>query len=298
MNEKELIGKLNNFKNIKLDSNYKEEAKGILFNQISSSSDNFVIHNFTLTQKVFGYIAQPIWAVFFAIIIIGGGIFSVGASQYMNPSDSLYIAKLISNKAQLAITFNEVKKTKLGIKFANNHAKDITKVLASGEIDNEGAEATRLGEDFKEQISSVRSKLNEIKIAEESNSSVDELASTNSDDQIFSANSGRDNNGVQVSGSDNNVVVPSGEEEEVAPVIKEGEETASSTNEVKEENAEGSEIENAEKILDEAESLFLEKDYGGTLNKLDEAGILIDSVTEDEGEVKGASEMASSTEEN
>jgi hypothetical protein len=317
MTEKELIKKLNSLKSIKLDSNFKEESGRVLYNQISNSSGGFTA-SLNVFQKAFGYIAQPMWAVFFVVVVIGGGIFGVQASNYSNPGDSLYIAKIISNKAKLAITFDEEKKTKMRIRFASDHAKDITKFLAESDPKEETKETEKLSKNFKEQIYSVKTKLKEIKIAkndenEEGGEMVEE--SIPDDEAVFGANLGKEEKGVQISIPDDPISDSPQNDEGQTAENEEGEaggEEISILNNNNEENATGTEaieeiieesnnsnndLEKAEEILSEAESLFDSKNYNGALNKLDEAGVIINSVTgEEDGEVKGESEAASSTE--
>jgi hypothetical protein len=318
MTEKELIKKLNGLKSIKLDSNFKEESGRILYNQISNSSGGFTA-SLNIFQKAFGYIAQPVWAVFFVVVVIGGGIFGVQASNYSNPGDSLYIAKIISNKAKLAITFDEEKKTKMRIRFASDHAKDITKFLAESDPKEETKETEKLSKNFKEQIYSVKTKLKEIKIAkndenEEGGEMVEE--SIPDDEAVFGANLGKEEKGVQISipddstsspsQTDNNQVEDNEEEkaggEEVSILNNNNEQNATGTKAVEEavedSDSSNNDLEKAEEILNEAESLFDSKNYNGALDKLDEAGAIINSVTgEEDGEVKGEAEVASSTEE-
>jgi hypothetical protein len=254
------------------------------------------------------------------VVVIGGGIFGVQASNYSNPGDSLYIAKIISNKAKLAITFDEEKKTKMRIRFASDHAKDITKFLAESDPKEENKETEKLSKNFKEQIDSVKTKLKEIKVVKKDEGEERrEVAEENvpvDDEAVFGANLGKEEKGVQISipddstsspsQTDNNQVEDNEEEkaggEEISILNNNNEQNATGTEAVEEviEEVDNSnnDLEKAEEILNEAESLFDLKNYNGALNKLDEAGAIINSVTgEEDGEVKGESEAASSTEE-
>ena len=141
MENKELIKQLNNLKSIVPDSGWKERNRNVLFSQISSSD---VIASseakgfasiFVIPQKMVRILSTPSWAVFFVcFIVLSGSVFSVGAARLSKPDSSLYIARIISEKARLAVTFNEDEKTKLGFKFANDHAKDIMEVLSNTDL--------------------------------------------------------------------------------------------------------------------------------------------------------------------
>ena len=139
MNEKELIKQLNSFKDIKPDSQWTSNNREILAHQIGNGQAEAKISWFNasanmLPQKLFKQLSQPVGIVLLiAAIVFGSGIVSLRAARNTKPGDSLYIAKIINEKAQLAITFNEKEKVKLGIEFAGNRAKEITQVLAESE---------------------------------------------------------------------------------------------------------------------------------------------------------------------
>ncbi len=307
--DKDIILKLNSLKAVKPESQWKAENRNILFNQISNSSASSVESEFefilSIPRQVLRFISQPAWAVFF-IALIALSVFSVSAAKYTKPGDSLYIAKRISERAQLAITFNKEKKTKLDIKFASDHAKGITQVLSNIESDNE-EKVERLTRDFKREVNIVREKLNEVKTDEEM--------------QVFTTSLGKGNKGMQISNLDDEElgIIEEGIEEEKslepAPAEEAAKEEASATSTLQEgppirraggqaeqgtEESIGtllSDIEEVHKKLGEAEALFDENDYDGTFEKLEEVDELIENtdIFEDQGEVKGVSESATST---
>ena len=111
--------------------------------------------------------------------------------------------------------------------------------------------------------------------------------------QVFSANLEKDDKGVQVSPgeisqSKSDETTISQEDDAIISQASEG--IATST--IEEDNNIGDDLEDAHKILEEAEELFNEKDYNGTLNKLVEVDAIVESVnsSQEEGEVKGISE--------
>lgn len=293
MNNKELIQKLEGLKSIKPSQDWKQSNRAILYSQISNNSSKVKFSVMSLVREFF---SQPSFALFAVLaIVIFGSIFSFGAVQ-TKPGDSLYIAKLISERAQLAITFDEVKKNKLNIKFAHERAKEIARVLSGTDYSNEEDldEKEKLQQDFKKEIDTVRQKINDIKVASESTTEV------NSEEDIYvvGANLGRDDNGIQISeGPEDVVISPVTPETPVEATDDEGEETAAtSTTEQETEEDENADLEEANKKLEEAEELFSNSDYEGTVSKLEEVDAILNPVAE-EGEVQGVKESASSTEE-
>ena len=284
--DKDIILKLNSLKAVKPESQWKAENRNILFNQISNSSASSVESEFefilSIPRQVLRFISQPAWAVFF-IALIALSVFSVSAAKYTKPGDSLYIAKRISERAQLAITFNKEKKTKLDIKFASDHAKGITQVLSNIESDNE-EKVERLTRDFKREVNIVGEKLNEVKTDEEM--------------QVFTTSLGKGNKGMQISNLDDEELGIE-EEKSLEPVPAEeaDKEEVSATSTEESIETPLSDINEAHKALEEAEALFDENDYDGTFEKLEEVDELIENtdIFEDQGEVKGVSESATST---
>ncbi|MDD5290719.1 MAG: DUF5667 domain-containing protein [Patescibacteria group bacterium] len=303
MENKELIEKLNSLKSMAPDREWKEKNRAILFSQISATvvpaakENGAMVKIFVLPRTLARFFSTPAWAVFFVcLLIVAGSAFSVGAARLTKPDSSLYIARIISEKAQLAVTFGEEKKAKLSFKFANDHAKDITEILAKTDSGDEAGKSKteKLSENFKNEMKVAKTKLKEMGAAPSKTEGGSE------EDKVFSANLGREERGVQVSEPQKEEIVAESNQTETGEVgiIKtEGAEKATNTP-AKEAGGHPADLGDAHKILEEAEELFNEKDYGGTLNKLEEANNIVNNVgLEDRGEVKGASDGATSTEE-
>ena len=158
MNDKDLLKKLNNLKTIKPDDNFKKNCRDILYAQISagtaenkSESNLKTIWDSLMPGKIFLQMAKPVWITSLAsILILVIGVGGVYASKNSKPGDSLYIAKIISEKAQFVMTFNEKDKAKLGLEFATNRAKEITQVLEESKEpeDSKGKTVEKLKQNF------------------------------------------------------------------------------------------------------------------------------------------------------
>ncbi len=289
MTEQELLSQLNKLQNIKPDNQWKNDNREILFNQITGGQEEIKVGWFKvlenmLPQQLIRQLSQPVWAVVLIMaIVFGGGIASLNASRDTKPGDSLYIAKVISEKAQLAITFNEKEKAKLGIEFAGNRAKEITQVLAEADnvIKEKEAKVEKLTRDFKKEIKQVKSRLVKINIMQKSQDIegakdiTDDELSTTTDEAIgvFSANLEKSDQRMEISEPNTTTT----DEQPSDSTAQDQAETAA-TGAVSEDpvSDEAEQVDDLAKILAEAEKLFDEKDYGGTLDKLSEANNKID----------------------
>ena len=326
MTEKDLLKQLNKYKDIKADSTWKEENRAVLLNQITNSSSapesgfsfGKIANSFKLYSDIFyngivKNLGQPlILTSMIVLTVLGGGIMSIHASRNTTPGDSLYIAKKISEKTQLAFAFSEKKKAKLNIVFAENRAKEIAQVMANEKPEAEKKEIVeRLTGDFKNEISKVKTRINKI------NKDIEEEAKKDTEDalveeNLFTANLGKGKDGISISESKTNSMVNEQSEtfqdEDVYSPGNNNEETkdATTTDEVENIIASSSdEIDevktNSQDLLGEVKELIENEDFDTSLEKLDQAVDNIDENIEN-GEVKGAMEeneevTASTTEE-
>jgi len=256
MREKELLSQLNNLKNIKPDSRWKSGNRDILLSQISAGdcSAEASETKFSVSHYFRNFFHQPALVVAVIVLaVLGGGVFGMASARDAKPGDSLYIAKIISEKAQLAVTFNEKEKAKLGIEFAGNRAKEIAQVLAEEGDGDKEAQVEKLARNFKKEISVAKTRLKNIKVIKDDNSpketeldsKTEESPEQEDDNQVFSANLGKKDKGVQVYNPSDS-----------APAVEKRT--------------------SVEEALGEAEELFARKDYGAVSDKLEEVKAIID----------------------
>lgn len=305
MKDKELLLKLNGLKSIAPDKKWKSSSREILYSQISNSTarlykkDEIEEGFFAMwPQKLARVFSQPAFAVFLVVFLIaGGGLVSAKVAKKSTPGDSLYIARVISERAQLAITFNDTQKTKLNIKFANDRAKDITQTLKESEFKSEKeiAQKENLVKSFRKEINNVKA---ELRGASGVNKNLTAAGLQDDEVQVFGANLGKDERGMQVLEPDKKLFQPAKEEATAADGSGKPEEATEKAGEI---SKSLSDLENAQQKLEEAEELFNKDDYGAALDKLEEVGVIIKDTGEfdvpnvEQGEVKGASEKATST---
>lgn len=275
MNDKDLFKKLNNLKTVKPDDNWRKNYREILRSQIlagaavnKTESNLKIIWESIMPGKIFIDLAKPVWATtLVSALILAIGIGGVYFSKNSKPGDSLYIAKIISEQAQQAITFNEKDKAKLGLEFAANRAKEITQVLEESKesADKKGEKVEQLSQNFKKEISQVKTRLTTIKAAESQNKKTEEP-------EVFGANLGKSNERMELA----EPAKPTA----VAPVQPAPAATTTKEN-----------------LIEEADKMFDKKNYDGTINKIKELKQIINQESKDFelGQIKGASETATST---
>lgn len=279
---KNILLQLNNLKNIKADSEWKERSREILLSQISGSFSLEKEEEQTGLSYYFkNFLHQPALVVAVIIIVVlGGGGVSIGASFDSKPGDSLYIAKIISEKAQLTFTFDEKEKTKLNIEFAKNRAKELAQVLEGNNEGDDSVAVEKLSNNFKKEISATRERLSRTG---SSNMVIEDSS------EVFSATVGKSSEGIEIYNSEVKEDIVAQPE-----VNNQASATSSDSNIV------------IRKIgvieaLDEVEKMFSDHDYDGALDKLNKVEDVINgnvqpSTDNSEGEVLGEkSESATST---
>ncbi len=324
MEDKELIAKLKKLKEIKPAAKWQETNRSILMNQLYSSGKHFGVRE-TVKQRLslrwlanlprtMRGLSQPAVAVFLiAMVIMGGGVMSIKAAKDSIPGETLYIAKILNEKTQQVLTFNETKKAHLGLTFAGNRAKELKEVLEQTEASAERVQ--QLVINFRKELAIAKERiarmnertprvvtpkpLNEI----DANLTTDEIVGEISEDsQVFSANLGKEDNGIQVG----EAVVTEVQDEETTlenqEEVIETPEPATTTPEESEQadsagslQASSSEIivikeegSDAGDAVEEAQALLETQDYDATLSKLEEA----DDLIEQAGTVKGEEAVA------
>ena len=259
MKGKNIIKQLNSLKEIKADAGWKAKNRELLLNQIyGSQADNQAIKNdwvfyFRLPLMMAREVSQPTLVAFLIFVFLAGGTFtSVRVARNTKPGDSLYIAKIASEKTQFALTFDQKEKAKLGISFANNRVDEINQVLAETSSDSNNAKVDTLIKDLKEQIGDVKTRIAKI-----SPTAVNQNNNAEEGSEVFSASFSKDANGLQI--SDNNGITETKAAASTTAMAKATSTPATSS------------IASTATILEEAKQLLDEDKYNDTLKKLDQA---------------------------
>jgi hypothetical protein len=190
------------------------------------------------------------------------------------PNDALYIARVISEQAQINATFNNNSRNKLTAKIANNHARDIASVFVDPEFEEDDEAVTKLNEDFKKEINTVKeslTKITNIKIED------DEAAE---DKIVFAVDLEKDNSGLEIYNSDDEntdleIIAEEDTEDlnleplEIKPVATTTEATSTVSDEAQKEA-------DSYEALDEVQNLYDQSKYEEALEGLDKIDEMID----------------------
>jgi hypothetical protein len=273
MLEQSLIKQLSQLKEIKPDADWKIRNRDILVKQIygSQTEDGPSKNNWTwywrLPLAYVSGVSQPAWvAILIFMFVVGGGTASVKMADRTKPGDSLYIAKMISERTQLALTFNNEGKARLGLEFASNRVAEINQFLEEPAAPSKDQNVANLLDNLKSQISDVRSsiaKINPTVVAPATN-----VKNKDNDvvgQMVISANLKKDNQGIEI--SEGSVPVTSNQE---TPKIATPATTTVNNFTVATSSMSALDISQTADILKEAGKLLGEEKYSDTLAKLDE----------------------------
>lgn len=282
MTNKDLISKLNNLKRMSPDQNWLDSNRELLLSQISNSgAENLSIWraSFINFTSVMRSLSQPAFALgVFIVVLFSGALFSQGLLASTKPNDSLYIARIISEKVKLNTIFNTEARNKLAVQYASEHAQDISAVLADPAFNTEENrdQVAALTDSFEKEVDTVKTHISRMPVA------VKKPVVADATDVVI-ADSSKDGQGISLAetpGIDNGVIKLSVDKEPESlasgAVLDKGAAltaTSASSTPALDVKVEGAS--DAEKILDEAKQLFDSKDYGKASDKLKEVKDII-----------------------
>ena len=286
MTDKQIIKQLKRLKEIKPNKDWQVNSRSVLKTQIENSGGHQTSawQNFYINFKCIGNIAYrpAVGIASFLIVVIGLSFFAHQWFQSSKPNNSLYIARVISERARLTTVLDSTAREKMAARFAMNHAQDISDILADSELDysTDSEELDKLNENFNREIAIAKDRVSSWQVSQEesvedsssiSPSDEEESEIDDSDSIITIAENQKDETGLQVSSNDE-------EEEREDEEVKS---TATSTDEMTENELEVLE----EQILETQEELKDEEKDSSPVQLLDEAKKLFD-----QGEYMEASE--------
>jgi hypothetical protein len=193
-----LIKKLNSLQKIKPSDKWLSDNRELLLSQISNSGAESLSawKILIINLKSFSQAAsKPVYALgVFALLLVTGALFSQKFLVQVQPTDSLYIARIMSEKVKIGTTLNSQDRDKLAAHYALGHAQDISSTLANPQfnIPANKEQVAKLDTDFNEEIQTAKSHLNNLQLSSitKSNSENSEtLSSLESQDSILTGSS-------------------------------------------------------------------------------------------------------------
>lgn len=320
MTEKDLLQKLNALRDIKPNAVWKNEARGLLFSQLSNSApkENKFLEKVALeTRYIFSFVSRPAWVAICIVLFAASGAWGAYEVKTTKPGDSFYLARVLSEKAQLAVTFDKEERAMLDMKFAQAHAKEIVEVMAKQDLSEPAnkKKAEKLAQNFQAEITTVKERLEEIgkirqekeiaiaKAAVSDNDKIVGLGSLSRDDdkKVHSVESGKDVQGVQIyepSVSIGQKASGTADKEAPKPALSTttnglADDKIATASAVSASSTAESVSFAVNETLNKAQESFNTKDFTGAKDILDQASAIIANI--DNGEVKGAVEAGTST---
>ncbi|MDD3711640.1 MAG: hypothetical protein PHP37_03520 [Patescibacteria group bacterium] len=279
MTDKQLLQKLKDLKAISLDEKTKQANKDILFSQISNTfiKSEKVVGGYLFNFKnVFSVMSQPLLVVAgIFVFLLSSLVLGSGLYENSKPNDSLYIARVISEKARLNTTFSQSQRDALALKFASDHAKDIATILMDPEFHTEEnmAEVEKLNASFQAEISKVKTKI-------EKKENLNNINNPTEEDDTFVSSASSLTAGERVE-----IFIPETDTESSSLNSENSSSTNGSTeNGVDVDSLEAqidtsteklSEVQDGQKIVSEIEKLFSEGRYDEVVEKLSEVESVI-----------------------
>lgn len=273
MTDKKLIKQLKSLKGLNPNKEWQVNCRRVLLTQIENSgaSQTSAWQNFFINLKCVGNLAYrpAIGIASFLIVMIGLSFFAHQWFQSSKPNDSLYIARVISERARLNTVLDSSAREIMSAKFAMSHAQDISNLLADPDFDFSSSEQVdKLNENFNREIAVAKERV--VSWQEKQDTEIKEESSPYSpseeDDFIFIADNNKDESGLQVSTTN--------EEESKSPSLLAT--TTEETIEEEENEISQSELDNLEEQIIKAEKELDEKD-NSPAKLLDEAKELFDN---------------------
>ncbi len=271
MTEKELFTQLKSLKSIALSPEDKQKNRDVLFSQISNTfvetkkSNKFLVN----TKNVFSFIYRPALTVAGVFVFLTGALF-LGSSLFekTKPTNSFYVARILSEKARLNTTFNETERDALSLEFASNHAQDIATVLMDPDFNTEENknEVEKLHASFENEISKVQTQIDKTVSTIKSVASSEPEVALSSDGLV-------ETNGTEIyTDGGVNAFDPTSEVNTEVPE----EATSSDLNvdalaeQINDSSEKLAKVENGQKLLDEIKTLFADGRYSEVVEKLNE----------------------------
>lgn len=271
MTDHDLLKQLKSLKNISPEASWLKSNREILLSQISNSGAKELAPYRRLAIDVrsfFAAVSQPVLALgSFFLLLVGVSAFGHLAFTRTKPNDSLYIARIISEKAKLSTVFDSQEREKMEVKFAAGHAEAITEILAQSDAGDE-AQVAKLNDSFNKELATVRTKMATIKKSEPA--AVAPL-SLQEEEMVMTAGNNKDAAGMQIALSNGTTALTPAAS--VLGANKVPAEVATQTETLT--VADESSSDKAEEVLNEAQSLFENKEYNGALDKLKEVKEMI-----------------------
>ncbi len=271
MTNQELANKLSSLKNIAPDQAWLEQNRVLLLAQISNSGAEtlpawrMAVINFASFTRAAARPATA-FAAFF-LMLLAGGVYSQQIFAQARPNDSLYIARILSERVRLSATFNEEERDKLAVQYAASHVQEISAVLADPEFNKEEnkEKVAKLSDNFQAEVETVKQGIVRLSAKSQAASPAAAPAALPAEDnlEVMIANNNKEEQGIEVQETARQLTPAAFSTATTSPAAK-----APAVSQLSAE---------AGNILEEAKQLFEAKDYEKASLKIKQVNELINN---------------------
>ena len=135
-----IISQLKELQTINPDAQWKREQRNIIMQQVANTakknkdSNNFIVYLKEVFTHEITALTKPAYSLaIIALLLVGGGFFSISAASEATPGSLLYTAKMVGEKTQLNLAYKQENKIKLGVKFAERRANEIQGLIMNND---------------------------------------------------------------------------------------------------------------------------------------------------------------------
>jgi len=261
MNESGIIQKLKKLQSIQPNKDWEAKQHSVMEAQVYNGElitprEPSRFSNFLLLFKA--TFSQPgiMVGTILTIIIVGGGLTTYVVGRQAKPGDSLYFTKEINDQVKLAMRFDREEQNKLKLAMAQERVTEMANL--DKEADKEKAEA--ISKEFQATLNEVKEGLTAINNTAPVVTRKKEAVSTPDNNQVKTTEDTTTNDATATTSLEDGAF-------------------SVATGQTKDGRIEISEPVNvsARQMIEEAETLFANADYDGTIDKLQAASELLDS---------------------
>jgi hypothetical protein len=203
MKERELFTKLNSLRSINADQTWLTSNREILMQQVYNGEEAKQLTTLAQLNLVLSRVFAPAYVAIMIVIFFGAsGAFGWYGSANAQPGDSLYVAKIAKEKAQMTVTFDAQSKAKLNLEFAQNRLQELNQVIAQtdnvidGDNSQRDTKVAQLKDNIKKEINNAKQRLD---LTVDEDKSDQNNVENNDEGQFFAAGTGKTDEEVQIS---------------------------------------------------------------------------------------------------
>lgn len=193
---KETIKKISVLKSIKANEGFKFDLRKKILEEVGAVTTVPAARLYqkqgmsTLQFIKSGFFTNMILPLLIIIGLLGGGAGATYASQASLPGDVLYPVKLVTERAQVALTVDDTKEAALHLKFSSERLEEVEELAHEGKKDPEIVKIAV--ENYKSELAQAQAVLSDTSVETEQDHIAREISDTMSKNKIAIARVSRE----------------------------------------------------------------------------------------------------------